>query len=91
MLSTPSTTNTTSLTSASSTMSRQRPQRAPFITWTLLLMLPIALCALASPAVGQVLYGSIVGNVVDETRGTLPGATITIGSNTCGGTPAQSV
>ena len=84
MLSTPSTTNTTSLTSASSTMSRQRPQRAPFITWTLLLMLPIALCALASPAVGQVLYGSIVGNVVDETRGTLPGATITIVHNESG-------
>ena len=84
MLSTPSTTNTTSLTSASSTMSRQRPQRAPFITWTLLLMLPIALCALASPAVGQVLYGSIVGNVVDETRGTLPGATVTIVHNESG-------
>ena len=81
MLSTPSTTNTTSLTSATRTMSRQRPQRALLVTWTLLL---IALCALASPAVGQVLYGSIVGNVVDETRGNLPGATITILHNESG-------
>ena len=81
MLSTPSTTNTTSQTSATRTMSRQRPQRAPLVTWTLLL---ISLCALASPAVGQVLYGSIVGNVVDETRGTLPGATITILHNESG-------
>ena len=84
MLSTPSTTNTTSLTNATSTMSRKRPQRAPFVTWTLLLMLPMALCALASPAVAQVLYGSIVGNVVDETRGNLPGATVTILHNESG-------
>ena len=80
MLSTPSTTNTTSLTSATRTMSRQRPQRALGHLDPLL----IALCALASPAVGQVLYGSIVGNVVDETRGNLPGATITILHNESG-------
>ena len=44
----------------------------------------MALCALASPAVAQVLYGSIVGNVIDETRAALPGATITIVHNESG-------
>ena len=84
MLSTPSTTNTTRLSNATSTMSRKRPHRAPLVTRILLRMLPMALCALASPAVAQVLYGSIVGNVVDETRGNLPGATVTILHNESG-------
>jgi hypothetical protein len=34
--------------------------------------------ALAPPALGQVLYGSIVGTVKDSTGGVLPGATVTI-------------
>ena len=34
--------------------------------------------ALAPPAIGQVLYGSIVGTVKDATGGVLPGATVTI-------------
>ena len=42
------------------------------------LLLLVSLCAVPSPAAGQVLYGSIVGNVTDETRGALPGATVSI-------------
>ena len=72
MVSTTSPTGTTSLVSATRTMSRERPQRAPFVIWTLLVL------ALASPAVGQVLYGSLVGHVTDSTGAALPGATVTI-------------
>ena len=40
----------------------------------------LALAALCVPAVviAQVLYGSMVGNVTDETGGAVPGATVTI-------------
>ena len=50
------------------------------------LLLLVSFFALPTPAVGQVLYGSIVGNVTDETRGTLPGATVTILHNESGAT-----
>ena len=50
------------------------------------LLLLVSLCALPSPAVGQVLYGSIVGNVTDETRGALPGAAVSIVHNESGAT-----
>jgi hypothetical protein len=43
-----------------------------------------ALCAVPSRAAGQVLYGSLVGNVTDETRAAVPGATITITHNETG-------
>ena len=50
------------------------------------LLLLVSFGALPTPAVGQVLYGSIVGNVTDETRGALPGATVSIVHNESGAT-----
>jgi Carboxypeptidase regulatory-like domain len=38
----------------------------------------LTLSALTSTAAAQVLYGSIVGNIMDDTRGAVPGATVTI-------------
>jgi hypothetical protein len=38
----------------------------------------LTLGALTPTAAAQVLYGSIVGNVTDDTRGAVPGATVTI-------------
>jgi Carboxypeptidase regulatory-like domain/TonB dependent receptor len=39
----------------------------------------VALIALSSaPAAAQVLYGSVVGNITDQTRAVVPGATVTI-------------
>ncbi|HEY7500742.1 MAG TPA: TonB-dependent receptor [Vicinamibacterales bacterium] len=49
-----------------------------------LVVLLLTLCTVASQAAAQVLYGSIVGNVTDETRGAVPGATVTITSNETG-------
>jgi Carboxypeptidase regulatory-like domain/TonB dependent receptor-like, beta-barrel len=46
-----------------------------------LLVVMLTCGALAPPAVGQVLYGSIVGTVKDATGGVLPGATVTITQN----------
>ena len=37
-----------------------------------------ALCGLSSPVRSQVLYGSLVGNVTDESGAAIPGATVTI-------------
>ena len=50
------------------------------------LLLLVSFGLLPTPAVGQVLYGSIVGNVTDETRGALPGATVSIVHNESGAT-----
>jgi hypothetical protein len=50
------------------------------------LLLLVSFGLLSTPAVGQVLYGSIVGNVTDETRGALPGATVSIVHNESGAT-----
>ncbi|HXW05626.1 MAG TPA: TonB-dependent receptor [Vicinamibacterales bacterium] len=44
----------------------------------------ISLIGLPSAIAAQVLYGSIVGNVTDETRGAVPGATVTITHNETG-------
>jgi hypothetical protein len=41
-------------------------------------LLLLALSGATSPAVAQVLYGSLVGNVTDESHAPVPGATITI-------------
>jgi len=38
----------------------------------------LALCGWPTPAGAQVLYGSLVGNVTDETGASIPGATVTI-------------
>src|SRR5688500_19810875 len=38
----------------------------------------ISMLAFSSPAIGQVLYGSIVGTVTDESGLSAPGATVTI-------------
>src|SRR5438093_13510232 len=38
----------------------------------------LALCGPPSPAGAQVLYGSLVGNVTDETGAAIPGAMVTI-------------
>ena len=38
----------------------------------------LALCGPPSPLGAQVLYGSLVGNVTDETGAAIPGATVTI-------------
>jgi len=38
----------------------------------------LALCGRPTPAGAQVLYGSLVGNVSDETGASIPGATVTI-------------
>jgi Carboxypeptidase regulatory-like domain/TonB dependent receptor len=54
--------------------------RRPSLTFLFVLLL----FGLTAPATAQVLYGSIVGNVTDETRGALPGATVTITSNETG-------
>jgi Carboxypeptidase regulatory-like domain/TonB dependent receptor-like, beta-barrel len=55
---------------------------------TFLVVLPVVFVVmfigLASHAAAQVLYGSIVGNVTDETRGAVPGATVTITSTETG-------
>src|SRR5213593_298822 len=40
--------------------------------------LVVALACAAAPASGQVLYGTIVGNVKDGTQAAVPGATVTI-------------
>jgi outer membrane protein OmpA-like peptidoglycan-associated protein len=66
------------MVSTSSKFSCKLPLRVFLVSWILVL-----LCA-PSPAVGQVLYGSIVGNVTDETRGAVPGATVTIVHNESG-------
>jgi hypothetical protein len=49
-----------------------------------LVVLALSLSTLTSSAAAQVLYGSIVGNVTDETRGAVPGATVTITNNETG-------
>ena len=61
--------------------SHLRPSRSRLLTCILLLAL---LGGLPSEAGAQVLYGSLVGNVTDETRGAVPGATITITNNETG-------
>jgi hypothetical protein len=48
--------------------------------------LAFTLCGSPYPAAAQVLYGSLVGNVTDETRGALPGATITLSNKETGAT-----
>jgi Carboxypeptidase regulatory-like domain/TonB dependent receptor len=51
----------------------------PWRLTSLLSALIIALIAISpSPATAQVLYGSIVGNVTDQNRAVVPGATVTI-------------
>ena len=45
---------------------------------TIAALVLLALCGPASPVSGQVLYGSLVGNVTDETGAAIPGATVTI-------------
>src|SRR5437773_6110791 len=44
----------------------------------LLVLVLVASCAAPSPLAAQVLYGSLVGNVTDETGAAVPGATVTI-------------
>ncbi len=43
-----------------------------------LLTVAVLVSAAAAPAVAQALYGSLVGNVTDETGAALPGATVTV-------------
>ena len=64
---------------------QRRPLRAlPFGAPLATFLFIFTLCAVTVPAAAQVLYGSIVGNVTDETRGAVPGATVTITSNETG-------
>jgi Carboxypeptidase regulatory-like domain/TonB dependent receptor-like, beta-barrel len=58
--------------------------RRPSQTFPLVLLLVLMLIGLTSHAAAQVLYGAIVGNVTDETRGAVPGATVTITSTETG-------
>jgi hypothetical protein len=52
---------------------------------TFLFVLPLVFGVLCiAKATAQVLYGSIVGNLTDETRGAVPGATVTITSTETG-------
>jgi hypothetical protein len=44
--------------------------------WPLLAVLVVAILDLAGPADAQVLYGSIVGNVTDTSRASVPGANV---------------
>jgi Carboxypeptidase regulatory-like domain len=60
---------------------------ARLVTCVLLLS---ALFGFPSRASAQVLYGSLVGNVTDETRGAVPGATVTI-THTETGTSRETV
>src|ERR1035437_8633428 len=48
------------------------------------LLVCLAVFALAYPARAQVLYGSIVGTVQDETGGVVPNATVTIANTSTG-------
>ncbi len=68
-------------------MTRYSPRR-PALTFRFILTLvfTLTLVGLTTHATAQVLYGSIVGNVTDETRGALPGATVTITSDETGAT-----
>lgn len=54
------------------------PLRRP---WALAFPLVAAIALCAADARGQVLYGSIVGNVIDSTGAAMPGATVTIEQN----------
>ncbi len=45
---------------------------------TIAVVVLLALCGSAFPVSGQVLYGSLVGNVTDESGAAIPGATVTI-------------
>jgi len=49
-----------------------------------LLLSAVLACLLAPPAASQVLYGTILGNVRDKTRGSVPGANVTITSQGTG-------
>ena len=53
-------------------------QRRPNWLVMLIAFALLAVCALPSPADAQVLYGSLVGTVTDETGAAIPGATVTI-------------
>jgi hypothetical protein len=53
-------------------------KRNPKRSWLLIGMALAALALVQQPALAQVLYGSIVGNVKDTSGGALPGATVTI-------------
>src|SRR5262245_6344081 len=60
-------------------MASYNQRLAPF-----LVVLTLTLGAPTLPAAAQVLYGSIVGNVTDETHGALPGATVAITNSATG-------
>ncbi len=49
-----------------------------------LLIVAVLACLLPDPAASQVLYGTILGNVRDKTRGSVPGASVTITSKDTG-------
>ena len=55
---------------------RQRARAHSLVAF--LLLTSFALAGASSPAVAQVLYGSIVGSVTDSTGSAVPGATVTI-------------
>src|SRR5436309_5485232 len=54
------------------------PTACSFASVTLTTLVLLALCAPSSPLNAQVLYGSLVGNVTDESGAAIPGATVTI-------------
>jgi len=55
---------------------RLEPRR----NWVYSLLVAIALCVTATPVIGQILYGSMVGVVKDPQGGTVPGASVTVTS-----------
>lgn len=46
--------------------------------WVYSLLVAVALCVTATPVIGQILYGSMVGVVKDPQGGTVPGASVTV-------------
>src|SRR2546428_235089 len=66
------------MTSSSPRLALLLSPARPYSFVILAALVLLALCGPPSPASAQVLYGSLVGNVTDETGAAIPGAMVTI-------------